>query len=137
MMIKKTLFLLIIIGLSSCELIVLTSKKKNRTMELSQRTPVTTVFLFKSELDSNNLKAASELLLQSNGSPYMAIQKYELFDDLSRLKRIIGGKPVTSYAMDSLSPVNYTVKMEIDYLKLMTFNTLKINESWYITNYTE
>lgn len=136
-MMKKILILLILIGLSSCELIVLTSKKKNKAMELSQRTPVTTVFLFKSELDSNNIKAASELLLQSNGAPYMAIQKYELFDELSRLKRIIGGKPVTSYAADSLSPVNYTVKMEIDYLKLMTFSAMKVNDAWFITNYTE
>lgn len=134
---KYFFIVLLCITLCSCELIVLSSKKKNKSIELSQRTPVTTVFLFKSELDSNNIKAASELLLQSNGAPFIAIQKYELFDDLSRLKRIIGGKPVTAFSADSLSPENYKVRMEIDYLKLMTFNTLKVNDAWFITNYTE
>ncbi len=134
---KYFLIILLCITLSSCELIVLSSKKKNKSIELSQRTPVAAVFLFKSELDSNNIKAASELLLQSNGAPIIAIQKYELYDDLSRLKRIIGGKPVTAYSTDSLTPDNYKVKMEIDYLKLMTFTTLKVNNEWFITNYNE
>ena len=123
--------------LSSCELIVLSSKKRNKTVELSQRTPVTTVHLFKNELDENNIKAASELLLQANGTPYLAIQKYELFDELRRIKRIIGGKPVTAFNSDSLNPVTYKVKMEFDYLKSMTFTTQKINESWFIISYSE
>jgi len=120
-----------------CELIVLTSKRQIPVIDLSQKTPVGTIYLFKSQLDSNNFKEATELMLQSNGKPYLAIQKYELFDDLKRLKRIIGQKPVTSYKSDSLAPDAAKVKLELDYLKAITFTTQRMNNLWYIINYSE
>ena len=123
--------------LCGCELIVLSSKSRVPLVELSQKSPVGTIFLFKAELDSSNLKGATELMLQPSGKPFLAIQKYELYDDLKRLKRIIGDKPVTSFKSDSLSPVSTMVNLEFDYLKTISFTTQRINELWFIIGYNE
>lgn len=134
---KKQYFLILLIfALCGCELIVLTSKRKP-VQELSQRNPTALFFLFKNELDSSDFKSASELMLQSNGSPYLAIQRYELFDDLKRLKRIIGSKPVTFCKADSLTPNTSRVNVEFDYIKNMSFMAQKINEYWFITGFNE
>lgn len=134
---KIALILVFCLIASGCELIILRSKYRVPVVELTQKNPLGTVYLFKAELDSNNLKGATELMLQANGSPYLAIQKYELYDDLRRLKRIIGFKPVTKSQTDSISPLTSKVSVEFDYLKNITFNIQKIKDLWFIVGYNE
>lgn len=132
---KTLLFLLSIsILLASCELFVIGTKKQP-IIEISQSSPVGTVLLFKAKLDSSKVADASSLMLKHNGAQYLAIEKYELFDDLTRLSRVISLKPVTDYRADTVQSETCTVFLEVDYIKKYKFQTLKVSDLWYITAY--
>jgi len=129
---KNTLYIIICsMLLSSCELFVLGSKKAKQ-VEISQDSPLGTIYLFKAELDSNNIMAASQLLVSPDGSKYLAIEKYELFFEIARLRRLIGSKPVTFIKKDSISSSSYRFLIEFDYLRNISFTTAKIDSNWYI-----
>ena len=83
---------LLVLGLiaSSCELFVVGTPAKPRIIiERSQRTAPGVVHLFKAELDSGNTTAATELMVSANGRPLLAVEKYELADDLTRWKSVM------------------------------------------------
>lgn len=128
-----TIFLLINSG---CELFVIGTKQLPQ-IELTQNSALGAVYLFKAELDSNNIPAASHILANSNGSEYLAFEKYELYDELERLGRIIGNKPITKVVSDSVNDSRINFNMEFDYLKSMKFITLRINDLWYIVEYSD
>ena len=122
--------------LSSCELIVIGSKKA-KPVEINQQSPLGAVYLFKTELDSNNVPAATRILASPNGGLYLALEKYEMYDEIARVGRIIGQKPITDVNSDSLTNTSYRIHLEIDYLKQFSFTTTKIMDHWYIIDYTE
>lgn len=122
--------------LSSCELIVISSKK-NQSIDISQNTPLGVVYLFKTELDSNNIPGAAQTLASPSGVKYLALEKYELYDEVARIKRMIGSSPVTRIKTDSISSSSFRFNVEFDYLRTMSFTTAKIKENWYIVSYAE
>ena len=128
--------ILVLLVLSGCELITIGSKKP-KPIEVSQKTPIGTVLLFKTELDSNNIPAATRILAKSDGKQFLAIQKYELYDEVARLQRLISNKKITAVKSDSLTESSYKVRVELDYLKSISFTTSKIKDFWYITDYNE
>jgi hypothetical protein len=73
---KINIFYLIIsvltISLSGCELITIGSSKP-KPIEISQKTPIGAVLLFKTKLDSNKIPDAVNLLIRPNGEKYLAI----------------------------------------------------------------
>ena len=133
---KRTPFFLVVIFLTGCELFTVGSRKPQK-QEISQRSSVGAVYLFKAELDSNNAPAATEILARSNGNPLLAIEKYELFDEMNRLGRLISKKPITLTRTDTLSTTKQRVKIEFDYVKNITFTTQKIADEWFITDIAE
>lgn len=134
---KSLLIIILIIAIfPGCELITI-GKKKQPRLEINQKSPVGTVYLFKNELDSNNYSGAVQLLVKPNGQQYLAIEKYELYDELARLGRVINKKPVTQVRTDSLNINSYRVNVELDYIRTISFTTQKINDNWYISNYKE
>lgn len=120
--------------LTACEMFVIGSKKKPQ-VEISQNSPIGAVLLFKAKLDSNNVQDASHLMLKPDGREYIAIEKYELYDDLERLSRIISNKPVTEYKTDTLSVDKCSVNIVFDYIKNYKFETRRIVKDWFITGY--
>jgi hypothetical protein len=134
---KKTqLFIVITLLLYGCELLVI-GTKKTKAIEISQRNPIGTIYLFKTELDSNNIHSAVQFLAMPSGKLFLAEERYELYDDMSRLQRIIGSKPITKIKADTISASNLKIDVEFDYTKSISFTTEKINDYWYITSYTE
>ncbi len=134
---KHLIFILVSMEiLTACELITIGAKRQE-IIEISQRTPVGTIFLFKAELDSSNIPAATQLLAHPNGNKYLAYEKYELYDDIARLGYIISNKPVTHIKADSLSDNHCKVTVELDYLKTLHFTTAKLEDKWFITSYPE
>jgi hypothetical protein len=129
-------FILILIVLTGCELFTIGSRK-SQPQEISQRSSVGAVYLFKAELDSNNASAATEVLARSNGNPLLAIEKYELFDEMNRIGRLIAKKPITRTRTDTLSTTTQRVRIEFDYVKNMTFTTQKIADAWFIVDISE
>lgn len=130
-----SIFCLIFYG---CEVFTIGGKKITKTqIEANQKSPIGTVYLFKTELDSNNVPAAIRLMLRPSGYPYLALEKLELYDELSRIRRIINNKPITDFKSDSLNENSYKLNIEFDYLKTITFITTKFDESWYIVSLTD
>jgi hypothetical protein len=120
--------------LGGCELFVIGTKKEP-VVEVNQNSALGAIYLFKAELDSNNIRAATEVFANPNGKPILAIEKYEMFDELDRIRRLIGSKPITLVETDSLSLSTLRVNMEFDYLRTVKFTTAKISDNWYIISY--
>lgn len=128
---------LCLLFLYGCELFVIGSAKRKPVQEINQKSPVGTVFLFKTKLDSNKVPDASELFIRSTGEQYIAIEKYELSDEISRLKRLISHKEITGYQADTLSESDCNVKMNFDYNRKVLFITKKLKDDWYIVSFKE
>ncbi len=123
--------------IAGCELIRIESTRSEPVINIDQSSPVSVVYLFKTELDSNNIPGATEVLAHPDGDKYLAIEQYMRYDEIARIGRIIRDKPVTKYKVDSLSRSKYRVNVVFDYLKDMSFTTKKINDEWYIIEYSE
>lgn len=122
--------------LTGCELFTFGSKRAP-VIEVSQKSSIGAVLLFKAELDSNNTAAATEILAGKDGSKLLALEKYEMSDEIARISRIITRKPITRMKTDTLAPDSHRIHLELDYLKNITFSTARINSQWYITAISE
>ncbi len=131
------LFFVILSTLSSCRMFEIGEPPRKEVIEYSQNNPLGAVLLFKTELDSNNTPAATGLLAQPNGQHYLAIEQVEMYDEIDRLKRLISRKPVTRIRADTLNNNSLEINVELEYLRNLSFTTLKINENWYIVNYDD
>jgi hypothetical protein len=127
-------FAILCIALTACELFVIGTKKKP-VVEINQNSAIGTVLLFKAKIDSSNIQDASHIIKKQDGTDYLAIEKYDLIDDIELLSRVIAKKPVTEYMIDTLSPESCSVKIVFDYIKKYKFETRKISELWFITGF--
>lgn len=134
----KIVAILAVIFLSGCEVFTIGTKhKKKEVVDYNQETPLGAVYLFKTELDSNNIPAATQILANPQGVKYLAIEQYEMYDEIARINRLIALKPITSYKLDTLEDNSYKIDVEFDYLQNMGFRTRKIDDYWYIVAYIE
>ena len=134
---KYRLLLIFIFLITGCELIVIGGRKRPKPIDINQLSPVGAVLLFKTELDSNNIPAATNVLANPAGRLYLAIEKYEMYEEIERLGRIISNKSITSIKTDTLSTKTFNIYVQLDYLRIFSFTTSKIGLNWYITNYQE
>lgn len=125
-------------ALAGCELIRIGTKPEERVIiDATQHSPLGAVYLFKIELDNHNVPAATRLLADASGRHYLAIEKYDMYYEVARMKRIVSSRPVTYITKDTVSENIHKINMEIDYLKTFIFKTEKYNDLWYITDYLE
>ncbi|MCX6153115.1 MAG: hypothetical protein NT007_03025 [Candidatus Kapabacteria bacterium] len=134
---NRFLILVLIIILNSCQLLVIGGSHKPKPIDLDQKSAIGAVLLFKLELDSNNIPAATGLLASPQGRRYLAIEKYELYDEVARLGRKIAKRNITFFKTDTLSISTCNIVLELNYSKSMSFTTSKINEEWYIVSYRD
>jgi len=119
---------------TSCELFVVGTPARPRiVIERSQRSAPGVVHLFKAELDSGNTTAATELMVSPNGRPLLAVEKYELADDLNRWKSVMAGVPISDTRIDTLSTDMQDVTITLDYIRKMKFGTINRDGEWWIT----
>lgn len=134
----KRIFILIIFSffISGCELFVIGEEKPAPVViDLNQNSSLGTVYLFKAELDSNNIPGATDLLAKPDGSRYLALERYEMWWDVARFARMINNLQVTMIKTDTVGSADLRQKIEMNYLYNLNFNTVRINDIWYITNY--
>jgi hypothetical protein len=131
------IFFFLLIVFSGCELFTVGKKPKPKPLEISQRSPLGVVILFKTELDSTNSFAAVKLIASPKGTHYSADEKFELLDDLTRFGRLLEKKPVTGFIKDSVSLVATNIHLQLDYYKTFAFSTVNIDGKWFVTEYTE
>jgi hypothetical protein len=133
---KYAIYIILPIFLAGCEVFTIGSPAPVvEVIDINQETPVGAVYLFKAELDSNNVPGASLVLADHNGRPYLAFERYEMYFEIDRIKRLTIGKPVTAVKTDTISSNTFRVNLELDYIWKFTAQTAKINDRWYITNY--
>ncbi len=125
-------------ALAGCEIFRIGNKAPEReVIDATQLSPFGTVYLFKTELDNYNIPAATRLLADASGRHYLAIEKYDMYYEIARMKRIISSKPITYVTYDTISDDTEKINMEIDYIRTIIFKTEKLNNYWYITEYKE
>jgi len=135
-LIKIILFVSIALILLSCELIVIGKKPGEiKPLEYDRHSPIGSVVVFKTELDSNNISAASDIIATKDGKYLLAIDRYENEYELERVRRVISKRKITKIKQDTLSEHNIKIILELDYYKYISFNTSLIDGLWYITNY--
>ncbi len=135
---NKILVTIIILSfaLTSCELYVI-GNNVPKPIPINQSSSISVIYLFKTELDSNNIRGASQVLARPNGNYYLAIEKYEMFLEIDRIKRILANKSITDFRTDTLSPDIHRVIVQFDYITIVDFKTQKIDDNWYIVDYSE
>lgn len=134
---KQFVVIIFLFTLYGCELIDISKRETIQRISLTQETPIGAVYLFMAEVDSTNPKGASVLLAEKDGKHYLAEDKVEMYEDLQRLNRIIRFSPITNFHSDTLSNSSIKVCMVIDYFKTYSFLTEKINNNWYIVDYSK
>ena len=125
------------IALSGCELVVIGGKIRQPVIEVSQRSSPGVVYLFKAELDSNNTAAATELVIHPSGRKLLAVEKYDLRDELARWRRLLLDKPITAVAVDTVDAVTHDVEATFDRIRRVQFATKRVQDSWFITRISD
>ncbi|MBU3741312.1 MAG: hypothetical protein FGM24_03390 [Candidatus Kapabacteria bacterium] len=120
-------------ALAGCEVFVIGGTARAPVVEISQRSAAGVVHLFKAELDSNNMAAATELIIHSSGRKLLAIEKYEMRDELARWRRLLVQKPITSFRIDTVETDVHDVDAVFDRIRHVSFSTRRVNDSWFIT----
>lgn len=124
--------------INGCEIITIGNKypvKRKVVVHQNQATSLGVYLLFKTELDSNNAYAASDLLASQEGERYLAEARYELTYSVDMLRRNIQSMPITNIKSDTLSGLIVRHQIELDMIKYMTVFTKKIDSLWYVTKY--
>jgi hypothetical protein len=134
---KRLAFIILFsIVFTSCELIVIGTKADTNLTEIieyNQKSALGTIYLFKAELDSNNVPAASQMLKKPDGDTYLAIERYERFYDIHRYRRMISSREITDISSVVLSPDRMRYNLEFDFRRKLYFTALKIENIWFIT----
>jgi hypothetical protein len=123
---------------ASCELIVIKEATTSRTVpERDQNSPQGVIFIFKAEIDSNNVQGAIKVMASDDERPLLAVEKLEMQEEISRLGRMIARRDITALSVDTLSPVRQRLRTEFGYLKELTFTTVRVDSLWFISKIAE
>lgn len=123
--------------LSACEVFRIGAEPKPVPLKADQNSPFGAVYLFKSELDTNNAPAATQILAKGKGEKYLAIEKVEMYDEVARIGRLFNKMPITNVSTNVISSSEQSLQVEFDYFTTMTFSTVKIGENWFISEISE
>jgi hypothetical protein len=133
----KYFIIISIIALSSCELIVIgTPPNKVEPVIINRNSSEGSVLLFKSELDTNNIQAAAEILDNEMPPLFLAIDRYDSYFDLLLLSNYLGKRSITSIDKDTIAPDNIYVELELNYTKKLKAKTFKRDSLWFIEDYS-
>lgn len=125
------------IALASCELVVIGGNVRQPVVEVSQRSSAGVVYLFKAELDSNNTAAATELVIHPSGRKLLAVEKYDMRDELARWQRLLLNKPITGVVVDTVDASTHEVEATFDRIRRVAFATKRVQDAWFITRISD
>lgn len=132
---RLILTILLAITITSCELFVIGEKVPTKeVIDINQTSSISTVYLFKEELDRNNYRGAAQVLATVKGR-LEPINQYDKYYELIRLSNALDGREATSYQIDTLDSETHQVKVVYDYFIKYIYNTKKLDSNWYILNY--
>jgi hypothetical protein len=85
-------------------------------------------------LDSSRINDAISFMAHPSGRRYVAVESYELRDDVTRWQRILHGAVVSDIVTEVESDSACRLLVEIDYHDMYLVSTMRIANSWYITS---
>jgi hypothetical protein len=129
---QRAFFAIVVVSVLSCSSTTILTTDTN-----SQRTPYLTILSFKSALDSNAVNKAMLLMAHSSGRNYLAVESYELRDEVAHVQRLLAERKITKCSNDNCGENVCTLIIEFDYSKTFSIHTARINGLWYITNITD
>ena len=133
---KKLIFILLTILLNACEIIQIGEKPQEvKTIIIARENPVGAVLLFKAELDSNNIPAATEYLATPTGHRILVIDKLNIYDELPMLRNKLKGLDISNIYQQSLDDNLIRVNIEFSYIRNLICDTKKIDSLYFIINY--
>ncbi len=133
---KKLIFILLTILLNACEIIQIGEKPQEvKTIIIARENPVGAVLLFKAELDSNNIPAATEYLATPTGHRILAIDKLNIYDELPMLRNKLKGLDISNIYQQNLDDNLIRVNIEFSYIRNLICDTKKIDSLYFIINY--
>ena len=135
-MIKNFIFISLLIALAGCELITIGVQKKEKPIVISinQKSPEGVLLVLKTELDSNNIWGAAQVIAKQGGEKYSAEEKFNKHYDIYRIKRIFGNYPFNIIKSDTINTNTRNLQFEINYYKKYSMKAEKINDIWYIVD---
>jgi hypothetical protein len=116
-----------------CEAFVIGSSKPAVIIERTQRSAVGVVHLFKAELDTGNITAATELIRNEDGKPFLALEKYEMQEEVARWMNRLDGKTITGTSTDTVNASSMVVHATLNHIMVIDVATLRVDSVWYIT----
>lgn len=124
--------------LSSCEIIKITDSRQAykpvKQLITDREYSIGTINAFKIEADNNNAFAMLDFI--ANKDSYMlAVDKVELNDELQRLCRVISHQEITQTKIDTLSDVQSSIFVQLNYNKNYRYYLTKLDSTWYIYDY--
>lgn len=117
---------------SGCALFVIGDSKQTEVIERSQRSAKAVVYLFKEELDSSNVRAATDLMVHPSGRRLLAVERYEIQDEVERWRRQMTAKPITAMKVDTMNSSSHVVHVTMDYIKHYEIGTVNLDGLWYV-----
>lgn len=133
---KKSIFILLTILLNACEIIQIGEKPQEvKTIIVARENPVGAVLLFKAELDSNNIPAATEYLATPTGHRILAIDKLNIYDELPMLKNKLKGLEISNIYQQNIEDNLVRINIEFSYIRNLICDTKKIDSLFFIINY--
>jgi hypothetical protein len=129
---RLLLLVVLTVVLTSCELFEVGASRRDVIIERNQQSSVGVVYLWKAEIDSSNLTAASELMRHRTGRALLASERYDMTDDLQRWKTLLAGKPITSAVTDTVNDSTHTVHTKMDYIRSVSFSAVRRQGRWWV-----
>ncbi|MGE5480418.1 MAG: hypothetical protein ACM3U1_08335 [Chloroflexota bacterium] len=130
----KQIYLIALIAsvIYACQPIVIgTPRKAVQLPDYDQSTAAGAVYLFKTELDSNNIAGAAGLVAKP-GRKYLAAETLELYPKIARIKRQFGERSISALFVDTLSNDQFKIIIEFEDARKMDFLTSRIEDQWFI-----
>ncbi len=103
----------------------------------AQQDPQTVVRQFTRCLDSNDVDAALALMAHSSGRTYVAIEQYELRDEVARLQRVLAGSSITKISSAESSETKSVLNIEMDYQYNYVVHCVRVGTRWYISSFVK
>ncbi len=133
-MIKILILSLLLFILTGCELITIGVQKTEKpiVININQKTAEGVLMVLKTELDSNNIWGAAQVLAKKGGDKLSAEERYYMHYDILRVKRIFGNHPFSIIKSDTLDKNIINLQVEINYYKKYSLKAEKVNNIWYL-----
>lgn len=93
------------------------------------------VRVWKSELDSGNVPQAISFMAHPSGRRYVAVEAYELRDDVARWQRILHRAILSDIIVEIETDSSCRLLVEMDYHDMYLAQTHRIDSSWYLTSF--